>query len=263
MSPGSALALALLTGLAAACQVAAAAGATTCVRESGRERLPLLELYTSEGCSSCPPADRWLSATFAREAPPPVVALAFHVDYWNGLGWPDRFSHHDHGLRQQEIARRNGLATVYTPQFVLDGRDAGPAIRARVDGAASDGATRPAPRTIRVEIRHEADGSLSVSGTAVPPREDRTRGHTYVALVQDALQSRIAAGENRGRVLRHDRVVRRIAGPFADDAEGRAGFEVRWPLPAEFRPRDAGVVVFTEDAATGRTLQALAGPLCP
>ena len=87
--------------------------------------------------------------------------------------------------------------------------------------------------------------------------------HTFVALYQNALVSRIAAGENSGRLLRHDFVVRRFAGPFPSDGAGRSVFDVRWAPPGEFRAEDSGVAVFTEDPVTGRTLQAVAGRLCP
>ena len=99
-------------------------------------------------------------------------------------------------------------------------------------------------------------------GTSLPTTDGAVRGDTYVALFQNGLASRITAGENAGRMLHHSFVVRRFAGPFVPDAAGRTAFDVHWSPPEAFRTDDAGVAVFTEDPVTGRTLQAVAGPLC-
>ena len=93
------------------------------VFQSGPLRVNVLELYTSEGCSSCPPADRWLSGLkqddrLWRE----IIPIAFHVDYWNYIGWQDRFSSPVYSERQRHYARNKGLSTVYTPGFLLNGR---------------------------------------------------------------------------------------------------------------------------------------------
>ncbi|MBW8760754.1 MAG: DUF1223 domain-containing protein, partial [Burkholderiales bacterium] len=88
--------------------------------QSGAAVPRLVELYTSEGCSSCPPADRWLSSL---KGQPGVIAAAFHVDYWNGLGWPDRFSRPAYTERQKQGVGVNGSRYAYTPQIVVNGRD--------------------------------------------------------------------------------------------------------------------------------------------
>ena len=93
---------------------------TTCQAISGERRTPVIELYTSEGCSSCPPADRWLSQWGSQ---PEVIALAFHVDYWDRLGWPDRFASAEATARQHALAQAAGRVQVYTPQVIVDGAD--------------------------------------------------------------------------------------------------------------------------------------------
>lgn len=244
---------AALIGLAAIAAPAVRAG----------ERPVVVELFTSQGCSSCPPADAVLAELAKR---PGILALAFHVDYWDRLGWPDRFSDRAYSQRQSEVARRARSSTVYTPQFVFDGGDAGPGgIATQLAGLARTAAQQAPSRTITAGIVRQPDGALRVTGTSMPTANTGTAvaSDTFVVLYQNALVSRIAAGENAGRTLRHDFVVRRFAGPFPADAAGRADFDVRWVPPAEFRADDAGVAVFTEDPATGRTLQAVAGPLCP
>ena len=100
--------------------VALAADPATCTARSGPTVTPVVELYTSEGCNSCPPADRWLSR-FAPEAD--TVALAFHVDYWDRLGWKDRFASAAHTARQGQQQAANGARFSYTPQVVADGAD--------------------------------------------------------------------------------------------------------------------------------------------
>ena len=97
-----------------------AAPTAACRAESGTRAPLVVELYTSEGCSSCPPADRWLSTLKGR---PDVLALAFHVNYWDHLGWPDRFASPEMTARQRDSARLAGIRSVSTPQVVVQGRD--------------------------------------------------------------------------------------------------------------------------------------------
>ena len=106
------------------CIAALDALAGSCALQSPAHRVSVLELYTSEGCNSCPPADRWFSALAQQGVTSQnAVLLAFHVDYWNQLGWPDRFSESRYSQRQREVASRASKGVVYTPQILLDGRD--------------------------------------------------------------------------------------------------------------------------------------------
>ena len=99
-----------------------AGAAAACVATSGRETVPLVELFTSEGCDSCPPADRWLSATFPSvRAAASASVLAFHVDYWDRLGWKDRFASPAFTQRQAQQQVPSGARFSYTPQVVVDG----------------------------------------------------------------------------------------------------------------------------------------------
>src|SRR6476659_2802738 len=125
-----------LAGIAAVVGHGSARAVDACTAASTRQVAPVVELYTSEGCNSCPPADRWLSKL---KADPAVVALAFHVDYWDRLGWKDRFASAAFTQRQAAQQATNGARFSYTPQVVVDGRD-------RTDwSAASPGAgSRPA-----------------------------------------------------------------------------------------------------------------------
>ena len=100
------------------------AGAEECSPESPAHRVTVIEIYTSEGCNSCPPADRWFSGLPQQGVSPDVAdLLAFHVDYWNQLGWPDRFSRATFSDRQRDVATRASRGVIYTPQLLVDGRD--------------------------------------------------------------------------------------------------------------------------------------------
>ena len=112
---------------AAACLLAVCGPAFStdpgCRAESQAMLTPVIELYTSEGCSSCPPADRWLSTLKQDGASGSLVVQAFHVGYWDNLGWVDRFADPAHTERQRQIAASNRLSSIYTPQLVRNGRD--------------------------------------------------------------------------------------------------------------------------------------------
>lgn len=162
-------------------------------------RVALLELYTSEGCDSCPPAEQWLSGfTDDQRLWKQLVPLAFHVDYWDDLGWKDRFDSHAYTLRQQSIAARAGNSVVYTPQFVLDGGDWRNWFNHRP-------LSLPAPVTV---------GSLSLSaeGRSVrvhfaPSTPSSQRLEVHVVLLAFGVDVHVGAGENVGAVLSHDFLV--------------------------------------------------------
>ena len=183
----------------------AAAAAPSCEAVSPAQLTPVIELYTSEGCSSCPPADRWLSALPDR---PGVVALSFHVNYWNHLGWPDPFATPDTTARQVRLKQALGGAYVYTPQVVLNGRD----LRAW-RGLAPAGLTGlPAAAAPALQLSRSGD-VVTASVAALPGRDAgaRSAGELagYWAVLRDGVVSRVTRGENAGEVLRHDHVVTR------------------------------------------------------
>jgi hypothetical protein len=214
-----------------------AAAAPACQVASGARAPVVVELYTSEGCSSCPPADRWLSTLKGRED---VVALAFHVNYWDHLGWTDRFASAENTARQHELARRAGAASVYTPQIVVNGRDARPVALPAA-----------APSPIRVTLAREGEiVTAQVAATAAAP----ARLEGYWAVLEDDHASRVRAGENRGETLRHDHVVRlyRPLPPWQAADGTRSQLRVSAGDPAH--PRRFAFVV--TDAQTRRPLQA-------
>lgn len=188
----------------------AASAAGSCSARSGATPPLVVELYTSEGCSSCPPADRWLSSLKGRGD---VLALAFHVTYWDYLGWADRFAIPEGTQRQRDLARRDGLRAVYTPQVRADGRDWTEWPRLpRVEAAAAV----PALHLSRDGSRVIAQVDAAVPPPAAAPRGRGDAGSSagsgtwsgYWAVLEHDHSSRVRAGENAGETLRHDHVVR-------------------------------------------------------
>jgi hypothetical protein len=251
-------------GAAIACTLAlllapVAAGADVACRvQSGATTRPLVELYTSEGCSSCPPADRWLSHTFADRAAP-AVAIALHVDYWDRLGWKDRFAHHAFTERQQRAADANHADFVYTPQVLLQGRD----LRwrdARAADALAAAAAKPSRAALALTARRK-DGRVEAQATAtVPDSGARADAVIVLAYVDSGLSSDVEAGENRGVRLNHDHVVRKLVAGGQPDAKGRIEANATFTLPAE-AGRDATLVAFVQRTRAGDVLQALDLPL--
>jgi hypothetical protein len=226
-----------------------------CTAASAERRVPLLELYTSEGCNSCPPADRWVSRLPANGLKSDkLVVLAFHVDYWDRLGWVDKFGQARFSRRQQALNDRNRARVVYTPQLVLNGKDyrrSGDEDFARRVAEVN----RDKPRAaIRLELAPAAE-SVNVSGTW--SSTEAGDAHAWLALYENRLATFVRAGENGGKRLEHDFVVRDLAGPFAKGAMSHAfTIDKRWERANLF------VASFVQDAKSGDVLQALAKGLC-
>lgn len=257
---------ALFAAIVAMTSTVAPANAATCSAESSRQRVALLELYTSEGCDSCPPADRWISALPDRGLTPErVVALGFHVDYWNDLGWNDPYAKAEYGVRQRVAVRRQNGRAVYTPQLVLNGRDfrrgiAHETLLEQVNAINRD----PARARIRLRLVNTPSDSLAVSGSvSVPDVPYRYRAQAYLALYENDLSTDVKAGENRGKRLRHDFVVREMAGPYAIDRNGSASWDHRFRLGAGWKPGHLHVAVFVQNDVTGEVLQSMALRNCP
>ncbi|MGP8243181.1 MAG: DUF1223 domain-containing protein [Bryobacteraceae bacterium] len=201
----------------------------------------LVELFTSEGCSSCPPADALL-ARLDRSQPVPgaeIIVLEEHVDYWNHDGWTDPFSSAEFSRRQERYAEQFGISGAYTPQMVVDGSSQLNGSEGRGALSAIGAAARTEKLTVRV-LR-------AAGGVRVKVDPGKHGGEVYLALAQNAASSRVLHGENRGRSLQHVAIVRRLSriGSF----KSRAGFARDVPLSAgesEYR-----VIAFVQDSGPG------------
>lgn len=233
--------------------------AAQCTAKSGERVVPLLELYTSEGCSSCPPADQWLSHLELDTAS--VTPLAFHVDYWNYIGWQDRFSKADFSNRQRKLAA-NAVGFVYTPQFVLNGKDFRGWNNARLTQATERIQQLPSPVQLQLDTAQSGSGEMTLKATAtVPDSTLAKRADVYVALYENNLVSKVNAGENNGSELHHDYVVRELFGAYP--VQGSDAFSKQFNLNAAWKKRKAGAVIFVQDKQTGAILQSLSLPFCP
>jgi hypothetical protein len=206
----------------------------------------LLELFTSEGCSSCPAADRLLAETAAaaQRDGRHVLALEFHVDYWNHLGWKDPFSDPSYSRRQSAYAEAFHLNSLYTPQLVVNGREEFVGSdRNRTASAIRAALTRPA--SVSLALR----SFPAVRGTSVDFTVTRAPANAVVcvALVDSSDATRVNAGENAGRTLVHTGVVRAFAStPIAGAASGR----LTLPPVAGRTPARPHLVGWVEDGAT-------------
>jgi len=240
----SALALAL-AGLAVFAETPSHA-ADTCSAKSTAAAAPVVELYTSEGCNSCPPADRWLSKL---KADPGVVALAFHVDYWDRLGWKDRFGSAAFTSRQAEQQASNGAKFSYTPQVVVDGQD-----RKDWPGIGLPIGKRP-PAPVDIAVRRDGD---RVTATVAASARSPKRLAAYWAITEQGHVTPVKAGENRGVTLQHDYVVRDYKPVPAWAASTTVPQALAFQLPARddaTHPREVNLVVV--DAETRRPVQAV------
>jgi hypothetical protein len=232
--------------------------ADTCRAVSGPRTVPLVELFTSEGCDSCPPADRWLSAQFPpQSAAAPGIALAYHVNYWDRLGWRDRFAKAQFTQRQRDEASAGAGAIVYTPQILVQGRET----RGWDHGGAMDAIAAAERRPPRADVTLDispGEGVLHVRATAsVADPALRKNASVWIAFADSGHVTEVAAGENRGIRLRHDNVVRSLDGPFRLDARGNGAAMLALPLPGQ--PGSAPTVVaFVQDDRSGDVLQAIA-----
>jgi hypothetical protein len=234
----------------------AASAAADCTVRSGSEAHALVELYTSEGCSSCPPADRWLSSFTS--ADPRVVPIAFHVGYWDYIGWKDKFADERYTQRQRDLAKIFASQSVYTPQVVLAGRDYRSWRDSRATAAAIDQVKRQSSGA-QIEITLRADPGSGLEGNAaaqLSPGAAHGDLDLFVAVTQNGLSNRVTAGENRGEKLEHNFVARDLA--VIRDLKGTFRFRPK----ADWDLERMSVVAFVQDRKTGRVLQALAAPIC-
>ena len=237
---------------------------SACSAASAPHTTALVELYTSEGCDSCPAADRWLSSLSARGfKPEQVVPLALHVDYWDYIGWKDPFARGEFAVRQHKLARMRRPAIVYTPQVLLQGQDfrrwgssAFPEAVARINA-------KPSRARITLSIDAVMQGSIQARlGAQLSDPADLKKAAVYLAAYENKLASDVRAGENRGKRLEHDFVVREWIGPIGF-GEGLKLEEKRaLPLLPSANARHLGVAAFVQNRSTSEVLQALMLPVC-
>lgn len=253
--------------VAALCAVAPSNAANNCEVVSGPKTAAVIELYSSEGCSSCPPADLALRNLASRlDAGAVVVPLALHVTYWDRIGWQDIFAQKMFDTRQTDLLQLRPHKTAYTPQFFVNGdelRDWNAALPAAIRRINA----RPAPLTIRLKstqlaapatepagMRLMLDAEVNATDTSIPRQ-------LYFAVSESGLVSHVLRGENGGATLEHDHVVRQLLGPFAIN-RGKARIQREITLPAAWRDTRTQVAAFVQDTDDRRIAQAVSTAQC-
>jgi hypothetical protein len=215
----------------------------------------VVELFTSEGCSSCPPADRVLSGLVAdaRKSGKPIYPLAFHVDYWNQLGWRDRFSTAGFSNRQRAYAAVMHTDRIYTPQLIVNGTaefvgsDAG-----RADSELKTALAHATDATLKIDVQRK--GSQM---TITYESHGSTGASLNLAIVERGLQTAVKAGENDGNLLKHENVVRLLK---TIDLPGSKE-TVEMTVPDGVKIENASVIAFTQDKTTLHITAATAADL--
>jgi hypothetical protein len=204
-----------------------------------------IELFTSQGCSSCPPADLYLGRLARR---PDIVALSFHVDYWDYIGWKDRFASKESTERQRVYARTLKQRYVYTPEMVVDGRTHEAGVKENaIEGVLAEARRRSSQRTTP-ELKRSADGALTI-GLAAAKLEQPA---DVVVFAYDRRHSTpVERGENSGRRLENFNVVRHFEVVGRWDGAAR-----RWTVPADRFQPDQGIAVLVQQADQGPVLGA-------
>src|SRR5437870_5041136 len=202
----------------------------------------LVELFTSEGCSSCPPADALLES-LDRSQPVPgalIVVLSEHVDYWNHIGWADPYSSHTFSARQEQYARRFRTQGPYTPQMVVDGRSE----FVGSDARAADAAIRSAIRQPKAVIRlGESDGVATIDVGPLPAGTAR-KAAVFAAYAIDSGTQNVARGENKGRRLHHVAIAKDLR--QIGTVDDRTEFKTKLPMESGAR-----LIVFVQELGNG------------
>src|SRR5215813_4843231 len=202
----------------------------------------LVELFTSEGCSSCPPADALLER-LDRSQPIPgaqIVVLSEHVDYWNHIGWADPYSSAALSARQEQYARRFRTQGPYTPQMVVDGRSE----FVGSDARAAESAIRSATKRPKAAIRITEDGGSAIIDVGSLPAGTARKAAVFAAYAADSGTQDVLRGENKGRRLHHVAIVKELK--QIGTVDDRTEFKARIPVDAAAR-----LIVFVQEFGNG------------
>jgi len=222
--------------------------------KSSAPSFALVELFTSEGCSSSPPADDLLAEIVAefRARNQPVFALAFHVDYWNSLGWEDPFSTSAYSERQRRYAQVSDSRLVYTPQMIVNGKqEFVGSSRAKAYRSIKSALAQPAQITLTLgKSKTSHDRFLALDYEVSQALTDAV---LHIALVEQGIVQQVPRGENAGRTLRHENVVRVLKTVSLNKTlQG----QVLLPIPSSIVLENSSVIGYVQDSTTMRVLAA-------
>jgi hypothetical protein len=214
----------------------------------------VVELFTSEGCSSCPAADDAVAAA-AKDYPQNVFVLGFHVDYWNRLGWKDEFSSGAYTDRQGEYAAAFSLNSIYTPQVVVNGKtEFVGSDRNKLDRAIKNELNNDAPFTVQLSASALNNAAVSVEYTT----NAGDKNNLNIALVQLQAVTNVRKGENSGRTLNHINIVRDFK--TVDLAKGKTG-NISFAIPKGLTPNQVKIIAFTQNKTNYLVTGAASSPV--
>jgi hypothetical protein len=220
---------------------------------SGERQPVLVELFTSEGCGNCPPADRQLAFLETQQPVPgaDVITLGYHVDYFNDRGWKDEYSDAQYTKRQQLYSMRLGVESIFTPQMIVDGREQ----------FVGNNAAKAHETITRAVSSEKPDFSVTVNGktadVAVTGLSRHMVATAVLAIAEDGLVTDVKAGSNRGKRLPHMSVVRRLQ-PFGKVPEKAEEFRGTVNLPSDpaWKQENVRYVVYLQEDESGRIIAA-------
>jgi hypothetical protein len=205
----------------------------------------VVELFTSEGCSSCPPADELVAKIEKESMGKPVYILAYHVDYWNRLGWKDQFSSADYSKRQNDYAGYLNLQSVYTPQIVVNGKtEFVGSEEGTLRNAISTGLQKTSASQIALNV-----STISQTGANLKYNTEGTDKNSVllIAVLQKNAQTKVERGENSGRTLSHVQIVRKLQRVALSANSG----VVNVSLPAGFNSQNWEIIGFLQNTLNG------------
>jgi hypothetical protein len=251
---------ALITLLCIFCEALPAQAGNLCTAQSGRATAAVVELYSSEGCSSCPPADRQLSKLKNElGANALVVPLALHVTYWDSLGWKDSLGQAIFDARQKELTMGSQSRFAYTPEFFVNGTELQAWSNALPDTIKRIN-QQPAPVTITLSSTPVSNDMVSLKAS-VAARDPQPNSALYLAITESGLTSHVSRGENSGTTLTHDDAVRIWLGPIPLN-HGNAQVRQEVKLSPAWNRKQLQAVAFVQDTRNGAVLQAVETGAC-
>jgi len=215
----------------------------------------LVELFTSEGCSSCPPADALLERLDRSQqvSGADLIVLSEHVDYWNDIGWKDPYSSHEYSERQSAYAAQFGLGTIYTPQMIVDGHFefVGSDERRARETIANATKVMKTPVSVASSLSDEKTAVLHIETGPLPSSSTAKSAGIFLAIADDRDESHVSRGENAGRTLMHVAVLRSLVRIAAVDKSAGFTGDMKLDLSAK-NPRNLRVAVIVQEAGAGR-----------
>ena len=255
LSIGGLVAISLLTTILAFRYLHAASIPAGASRDDRTSSPVLVELFTSEGCSSCPPADALLERLDRSQqvSGADLIVLSEHVDYWNDIGWKDPYSSHEYSERQSAYAAQFGLRSIYTPQMIVDGHFefVGSDERRAKEVIANATKVMKTPVSVASSLRDEKTAVLHIETGPLASSSTAESAGIFLAIADDSDESHVSRGENAGRTLMHVAVLRSLVRIGAVDKS--AGFTRDMKLDlSEKNPRNLRVAVIVQEADAGR-----------